>query len=254
MDFPEKPRVLYTRNPLAEVVCQMRFPRLLELDESVPADFQRALGKTYPTVDSRETATFRVGGGDATSSPVSRKVVYDFTTRDSKYTISLCSDFVAIKTESYERWEDFFSHIKNAVGALRGAYDIPYFSRIGLRYVDVIKREDLGLADTSWSELIRESALGLLGDDEIENEKIVNQHSTTLLALTRGFVAIQSGIVVGDSGQNNYIVDSDFFFDTPTEDDADAYELLAYYNKAARNAFRWFIKERLHDAMEPGDA
>jgi uncharacterized protein (TIGR04255 family) len=253
MDFPEMPRVLYKRNPLAEVVCQLRFPRLFELDESVPADFQKSLGKTYPNIASREMATFRVGGGDTPSSPVSRRVVYDFTTRDSQYTISLCSDFVAIKTNNYEGWEIFFPHVLSAVRALRHSYDIPLFSRVGLRYVNKIDRELLGLKDTSWPELIRSSALGLLGDSEIDGKEIADQHSTTILHLDRGAVAIQSGIYIGGSGQKNYLVDSDFFFEKPTEEDKDVYDLLTYYNNAARNAFRWFIEEQLHDAMEPGD-
>jgi hypothetical protein len=40
MEFPEAERVIYSRNPLAEVACQLRFPRILALDERIPADFQ----------------------------------------------------------------------------------------------------------------------------------------------------------------------------------------------------------------------
>lgn len=255
MNFTEEPRVVYERNPLAEVVCQLRFPRLLELDDSVPANFQKSLGRSYPSVESRQTVTFHIGNEEGTAPPTSRRVIYDFSDRDRQYTISLCSDFLAVKTVRYTRWETFLSHIQCAISALRSSYDVPFYSRLGLRYVNIIKRADLGISDVPWTDLIRGSALGLLGDGDIPIDSIIEQSSATVLSIGNGRVAIRSGINIADDGTTkNYVVDSDFFFDSPMEKDEDAYRLLAYYNGAARNAFRWHIKPRLHDAMEPRDA
>lgn len=252
MNFPEVKRAVYRQNPLAEVVCQLRFPRIFQLDESVPADFQRALGREYPAVNSRETAAFVVGGSEASTSPVSRRVIYDFSTSDNEFTISLCSDFLAIKTTKYERWEVLVAHIENAMKALRASYEVPFFNRVGLRYVNVIDREKLGLSGRPWIELIRESAMGLLGDAGIVGDDVVEQSATTLLSLEHGHVAIRSGVhVVADNNTKHYVIDSDFFLESPIASEADAFELLSYYNSGARNAFRWFIKEALHDALEP---
>jgi len=44
MKFPEVERVIYQKNPLVEVVCQCMFPRILAIDEGIPATFQQKLG------------------------------------------------------------------------------------------------------------------------------------------------------------------------------------------------------------------
>lgn len=223
------------------------------LDESVPADFQKILGTNYPIVDSRETATINFGEVDGRVSPVSRRVIYDFSTLDNSYTISLCSDFIAIKTEKYERWERILNHIEVATEALLACYIIPHFSRVGLRYVNVIDKRALNLESTSWKDLVRASALGLLGDDEVRPNDICEQSATTILSLSQGRVAVRSGVAISDGEKyHKFVIDSDFFSESPAQSEADASRLLAYYNKSARNAFRWFIQERLHQALEPG--
>ncbi|QCI79895.1 TIGR04255 family protein [Hankyongella ginsenosidimutans] len=60
----------------------------------------------------------------------------------------------------YERWEIFSGHIERALASLMKSYSLSLFTRIGLRYVDVISRRRLGLENVRWSDLIKNSALG----------------------------------------------------------------------------------------------
>ncbi|MBL8785507.1 MAG: TIGR04255 family protein, partial [Deltaproteobacteria bacterium] len=46
--IPESPRVIYASNPLADVICQVRFPRILRIDNELPADFQDAIRGQFP--------------------------------------------------------------------------------------------------------------------------------------------------------------------------------------------------------------
>ena len=48
MKFPESPRVRYSRNPLLEVICQLRFPKILSIETEVPVGFQEDIRSEYP--------------------------------------------------------------------------------------------------------------------------------------------------------------------------------------------------------------
>jgi hypothetical protein len=46
--FPAAERVIYDVNPLEEVICQLRFPPILKIDEATLADFQECVRNSYP--------------------------------------------------------------------------------------------------------------------------------------------------------------------------------------------------------------
>ncbi|UWQ83532.1 TIGR04255 family protein [Leisingera caerulea] len=251
MDFPDEERVVYERNPLVEVVCQLRFPRALEIDQSIPAAFQRGVSENFPLTETRETAKFSVGVG-AENKPPTHQTIYDFTTKDRDYTLSLCSDFIALKTSNYSCWGDFFALLEIGMQSLRSNYTIHFYSRLGVRYINLIDRDDLGLGNSSWESLIRPSALGLLGDPDVPHGSIAEQGAITVIKLKRGQVAIRNGINFdGETDNKRIVIDSDFFCEEQIERDEDACKLLAEYNHCARNAFRWFIRPPLHEALGP---
>jgi uncharacterized protein (TIGR04255 family) len=64
-------------------------------------------------------------------------------------------------------------------------------------------------------------------------------------------VRVLHGLAQPDaSTEAEYLIDSDFFSEKATEP-KNAARVLDYFNRQARNLFRWFIKDRLHAAMEP---
>ncbi len=48
MPFPESERVVYGENPLVEVICQLKFPPILDISTAEPAAFQNKVRKLYP--------------------------------------------------------------------------------------------------------------------------------------------------------------------------------------------------------------
>ena len=40
MSFDKDKRVKFRRSPLDEVICQLRFPTILKIDQNLPVDFQ----------------------------------------------------------------------------------------------------------------------------------------------------------------------------------------------------------------------
>ncbi|WJI52911.1 TIGR04255 family protein [Mesorhizobium sp. C089B] len=51
--FPNSERVIYARSPLVQVICQIRFPKILRIEASPPADFQDQVRDLYPIVEQQ---------------------------------------------------------------------------------------------------------------------------------------------------------------------------------------------------------
>lgn len=253
MEFPPVERVLYDHNPLAEVVCQIRFPRILAVDEGVPANFQRALGNQYPFVETQEIARFSVSLGVPSPAP-SASTQYIFRTEDGAYKITLWSEAVAISTERYVSWEEFFPHVVSALDALTQSYSVSLFTRIGLRYVDLISRKALGLSEMLWGDLIRQSALGLLAESAIPISEVAELSAVTALKLDDGAICVvRTGLGRAEkTGEEQiFAVDSDFYKEGPIKGVDDAADICGKFNTAAGRAFRWFIRDPLHQALGP---
>lgn len=252
MEFPDVDRVIYRENPLAEVVCQIRFPRILAIDERLPAEFQEKIGESYPFVETKQVTQFSIGVGDQGSPSI--RTHYDFWTDDELVSITLCSEFVSIRTENYERWERFKCHIEAALEALHSSYSIGPITRIGLRYIDLISREKLGLQEVKWSDLVRNSALGLLAEPDIPIESVDELRSATVVELDNGGkVAIRTGMAESAETGNEqlFLFDCDFFETRRIKGVKHAYEICDEFNRKAGRAFRWVIRDRLHDALGP---
>ena len=49
----DQQRCIYDMNPLAEVICQLRFPEILSIQANIPANFQEAIRHIFPKYAAR---------------------------------------------------------------------------------------------------------------------------------------------------------------------------------------------------------
>lgn len=263
MPFPDYPRVVYSINPLEQVICQLRFPPILRIDAELPAKFQEAIRKEYPLLEEKIEGNLEFPKELTAQLPADivqlmgitnkEKRAYNFTSLDEKWTISLTRDFIALTSTNYSRWEDFSVHFQSPFAALLLEYEPTFFTRIGLRYKNVIRRSGLDLTGVPWSELLKPHIAGLLSSSDIEPENINGIVNRTELHLgdTIGTVMIRHGFVVDETtNEVCYAIDNDFFA-SRIEESQDVTNKLAQFNQYARRLFRWSITERLHQAMEP---
>jgi uncharacterized protein (TIGR04255 family) len=256
--FPDSQRVIYSPNPLAEVICQLRFPPILRVAAELPAAFQDKIRRAYPILRERRGTDFEMPPGmpAAVSEivrglPTKRPGSYEFISEDEKWKVVLASEFLALSTPEYLRWEDFQRHLQDALVALIQVYQPAFFSRIGLRYQNVIRRSRLGLPlDTNWSDLLHPRATGLLAAREAASF-VEDLQTQTVVILGKGKVTIRTGIVQAvDSKEECFLIDNDFFMEEKTKvDEADG--ILGYFHRQSGSLFRWLIEERLHKAMAP---
>lgn len=257
MPFPESDRVIFEENPITEVICQLRFPTVLAIAAEAPAEFQDRLRDTYP-IYVREDAASRfppevaaLVGGLAAGMP-SQGVTHRFENEDATLQISLTSEFVAITSRIYVRWEHFRSEVERAKEALEAVYAPAFYTRIGLRYQDVIDRKHLKLEDQPWSELVKPELLGLLSAEQSVSDSVMTTRSDNLVKMAEvpeAAIKLTHGIVDSSDG-SAYGVDADLFLAQRIGGE-DVLGVLDTFHREAGNLFRWAITPRLHDALRP---
>jgi len=167
--------------------------------------------------------------------------------------ISLTRDFLAISEQRYQRWEEFWQEIQHAQMALEETYQPAFYSRIGLRYRDVIDKAKLGLKNEAWDSLLKPAFLGVLGAPEVHDDiqQIRAQALVKVAEVQGGFLNLRHGLgMMTPDNPEAYLIDVDFF----TEDrEATKHvpAVLATFNRLAGNLFRWAITPPLHQALEP---
>lgn len=261
MPFPESKRVIYKKNPLDKVICQLRFPPILTIDAEIPAKFQDRIRDDFPNfLESSEPQIEmpREIKGQIPPEifkrmfPITEQKNYEFSSEDEFRHINLTRNFIALSTEKYERWEQFRRKFEDLFSALIDIYNPKYFSRIGLRYIDIIKRSDLNLDNVGWDELLQPFVLGIISSPgfgkNVQNfesmyEIKLSDNESTVKMVTK-FVKHKN------SDETCFMIDSDFYNSIKKDVDL-AFDKLDYFNKNASRLIQWVLTERLHKAMEP---
>lgn len=256
--FPDSPRVVYRKNPLAEVICQVRFPSILKIDWERPVQFQEKVRAEYPLFEENVVEQVAVspdlaklvGVPPQPAIRVGSGAAYDFLSADKVWKIGLTSTFLSLSCSQYERWESFRDRMTRAVYIFQNEYAPAFYTRTGLRYRDVIRRSQLGLTEAEWPALLQPHILGELAVKEVA-QYVREAQRLLLLSLGRSAsVRILHGLAKANSGETCYLIDSDFFTEDQKEA-ANVADILDYFNRQAGKLFRWCITDRLHEAMEP---
>ena len=256
MLFPDKPRVVYGKRPTEEVICQLRFPTILRIDSEAPVEFQERIRAQYPVLTEKKPefsqipreimsfigADFRIG-----------KTAYEFASEDKKWKITIAADSISLTTSEYERWELFKDHLVIPFESLLKIYEPPFFTRVGLRYRDVIKRSTLELKNVPWSELLQPPVAGALSVKEIAPAVTDAAKDVTFnLPSNLGQLRVRHGLGKKSPAikETCYVIDADFFT-VQKKEPRHAFNTLDKYHTEARLFFQWCITPKLHNALDP---
>jgi len=263
MPFPKTDREIYKKNPLAEVVAHLRFPTILKIDAESPAQFQDLLRDKYPLYqqvvassqiphNAPQQIKNLIQGMGGAAGPKQ----HIFETQDKTFSIILSRESLAFKTTTYTQWSDFSTRFEEIRNHLEQIYRPNTYTRIGLRYVDVIRRSLLGLSKVPWSELIKPNVVGELGTPELgDNVDTMNSNLHCKLDSNNCFLTLKTGIALTEpntTGQKEkcFLIDGDFHTHNPVEA-SNVKPTLDTFNRFSGNLFRWSIQPKLRDALEP---
>ena len=259
MPFPPTPREIYRDNPLEEVIFQLRFPTILSITSGPPAKFQEQIRDEYPWYAQQGPADLpdvpselreMIQGFGMPQLPFT----YQFETENRTRTISLAQDAVSVQERQYHQWLDFRKEIQRTEGILREIYAPAFYTRIGLRYRDVLDRSHYGLETIPWSELLNPIFLGVLGSREVPQEAVQQSQSQVVLTIPDvdgGQVSLQHGLAAREGEDPSvYLIDADFYTQSRCHSD-DAFDAADKFNKWAGHLFRWAITDVLREKLQP---
>lgn len=259
--FPSSPRLIFEKAPLTQVVAQVQFPTILKIQQT-PADFQERIRSAFPLYETGPDIAVAQEGALQLPAQIIQMlknmpgaIPHRFITAGRDATVTLASSSLALSTVKYTRWEEFLALFQLPLSALVEMYKPPFFTRLGLRYINIIRREAIGLASSSWSSLIRAEVLGELAVPSFEsNVETATKQIRLKIPNHRGTVLFQHGVtIVLPQNTRAYALD----FDISKEGQigvADAEPCLGRFHQLAGRAFRWCITPELRDALGPRPA
>ena len=256
--FSHDSRCILHRNQLAEVICQFRFPEILIIGTTAPAEFQEKIRGCFPKYSVRKESNGPQirnisGSFQIENSPVTTN--YQFTTADNIWKVNLTSGFISLSCRRYTRWEEFARYFDHILAAFITTYSPAYFTRIGLRYLNFISRQDLDLHDMQFKDLIEPCYLGPLADDEIPENAATQCTVDTQIQLRNCTLKLHAGPGMVkrngvDDGEAKFIFDQDLYMNGNIPITNSASVLNTLHNQAY-SVFRGAITDRLFEAMEP---
>lgn len=171
MLFADNTRYSYANSPLIEVICQLRFPTILSIGSTDPAQFQETIREDFPRYAARQEAQPpRVVNGKLEQVPPITN--YNFISTDGLWKVNLTKDFIALSTLRYTSWEDFAQKLDKVLALFIQIYQPSFFERIGLRYVNAFSRNRLGLQEELWDDLIESPFIGILSEPDVDETTV----------------------------------------------------------------------------------
>ena len=252
--FSRNPRCIYRKNQLGEVICQLRFPRILTIGTTVPAPFQEAIRQEFPrfaVIDERPRAAV-----NQPQEPIVPMRNYQFASQDGVWRVNLTDNFLSLTCSRYTDWEHFAKMLDKPLAAFIKLYQPAFFQRIGLRYLNFISRQDLDLEDTPFRELMEKRYLGILAEPDLEDAAVNRSTIDAEFAITAGCRAkIHAGpgrVRRGGKEESEL----KFIFDLDLSKSGEmpvihSAGILQTLHDQAFPIFRGAITSVLHNAMEP---
>ncbi len=257
MPFPASDRVVYERNPLEQVICQLRFPSILKIASQEPSEFQDLVREKYPLYEHTPSGpdlpeqfrdvVSKLGvdfGGEGK---------HEFRSENEEQTIALTKDFLALTDSAYKRWEQFVNEMNATKSAFETVYGPAFYSRVGLRFCDFIDREELDLGQVPWANLLRDVLLGFLHDEGVRS-RITETHTQLAIRLDEphgSLMAIRHGLGKrSETGSDGYVIDIDCFISGKVSAN-EVTPALESFHRVSGNFFRWVLRSTLSDALRP---
>jgi uncharacterized protein (TIGR04255 family) len=239
--FPQQEDVRLQRAPLAEVICQVRFPPILRIVNEVPVAFQERIRGSFPQFGVEKgmiVQMTRLGTEPPSAKPTPH--TFRFQSPDGHTLVSLALTFYALSTTSYTHWEDFLDLLQLVNRAAHEVYGLPYAERVGLRYINHLTLENTSTSSVAelWEILRPELTVLLKVNCWDEPLEMLNQ--LLLAGEENERLTLRSGFRGGE--EPAFLLDLDYYIEgnIPLEN---VPALCQRYHDAIYNAFRWCIRE-----------
>lgn len=258
MLFPKAKRNIYSKNTLKSVICQLRFPGILEIDSTSPIEFQKLIKDVFPYLDEKIEYQYAVdirppqSGGTVPGASIQQKIKnWSFESVNRGCKVNLTRGFFSLSTANYVNWEKFYASFEQVKDRFEQVYKTPFYTRLGLRYTNIISRKELGLASEPWNKLLNPSVLGLMQMDDSQGIRFFENRYVIALDVEAGKANLRVGNHLQQDAAHDFCVsiDGDFYFDEITFTPQEVKEKLDILHQNSRDFLEYAITQRLRDAM-----
>ncbi len=217
------------------VVCELRFPALLELERKKLSEFQAPLRNAYPLYDrqrSIDVSPIEVGPGE---------VAHLFASRDKQWTVSVKHVAIGLETSHYTSFKEFEDRLRQIVKLSPPLIHSDFYTRVGIRYVNVIPVRELPLTHFINRDLVAPLSDGIFGTvgKYIQEVRGNAQHGS--YTLRHGF-ADDAG-----EGSPHYMLDFDFYDGNVSA--SDLIDRVKSFRAESFSFFIWCLGGGLRDTM-----
>lgn len=247
--------VKFEKSPIKETVFELRFPPILRIDTETPDTFQDLIRTQFPEYQVQNELQHEMLGNVfqnqfSSETKVSTKIAHVFSSVDRMNVVKLTRGNIFYSTKNYTGWDDFKEKSISIMEKFSNVYKTCQYSRIGLRYVNVIDRSELGVSiTTQWDDLITSHYLGLLSDANQAN-KIETYDLVSGLRLELNLsINLRVTLLVNLESKDKCLgLDIDCFL--PKESDEFKTVIESLHNHCEFYFFNT-LKEKLYLAMDP---
>jgi uncharacterized protein (TIGR04255 family) len=212
LQVPAQRRRFYRSPRLKLVVCQVKFPVLLNFEQpGLLGAFQEAVADVYPRPQLEQQVGLTLSPAGA--APIPPTQLWRFRDPDEVWSLVLARDFLSLETTAYTRFEDFHERLQRALEALE-RLPVTYRERLGVRYINEFRHQEAA-SPSAWRGYLNNELLGMVGG-EVLGEDVIHAVEDIRVRQEDGVLALRHGYVgpepTGDDP--HYLLDLDYFDET----------------------------------------
>lgn len=153
---------MLSKAPLVLVLGQIRFSPLMAMSDYI-SKIQDALRKSgYPINNTTQVQEISFGLKAQPKSMMTWR--WEFLSKERTYNVIVNDGFVVVQTSAYKDFDDFHERVLQAAEIISNVVGGLFVTRIGLRYVDLIRPRD---GDT-WDAYVQPGLRGFSGAHYVE--------------------------------------------------------------------------------------
>jgi len=227
----------YRRNLIRQVVCELRFPTLFDLDSARPPDaFAKAMRLPYP--HHQVIRNVDIGGP-----MVEQAHMHTFRSKDLKWTVTLRTAAISLETIAYDSFADMQERLALVLDAGAKVIDSEFFTRVGLRYINAVPSSGDPL--DQWVNPVLVGPLGcdVFGVPENFTQTIAGEIDDGRYTFSHGLGTDTA------SGKREYVLDFDFSREDVTLEGA--MDAIKDLHDAEFSLFSWALGPKALAHMGP---
>ncbi|MCX6053853.1 MAG: TIGR04255 family protein [Chloroflexi bacterium] len=252
INFKQVEDIRLLKSPLSDVICQVKFPPILSINNDSPIEYQNSVRSRFPLYEQGQAINFIIpsSGNADISLPEPPVKMHTFRSIDKKSFITLSSDSFAYSTSLYKHWNEFLKDFAIVDEATQKVYQPSIVTRLGLRFInrftlDNTKSRSL---DELYSLFKKELTCILKVDAWSRPIDLFSQLSLTDNDNTKLVIRFGTG---KDNGVDLFILDIDCFDEDKQILPSDIFSKMETYHEKIYQAFRWCVLKESLKRFEP---